>query len=144
MTPPVHAPRRTETLAPWRIGGMALRVWWIDVQGQAAPDALLVQARAYADAALPGAVAAEGHDHGLGFVVLHRGRAGTWLLLHWWAHGDVLCLHLALSEGGDFAPVAPRPLTACVWEMVPMIEERARWIDHMMREDPDPQGYLAA
>jgi len=145
--PEPYAPRRTEPLAPWTVPGARLRVWWIDVEGaEAPPGDVLAAAKDVAREALPGAMAAEGGSAGLGFAVIHRGTAGVWLLLHWWAHGDICCQRLFHSapETTAFAPMADRALVACVWELAVIAAERQAWIDTMMTAAPDPEAYLAA
>jgi hypothetical protein len=138
--PALYRPRPARALGVWELGGMRLKVYHI---GPAAPDAgRLEDVRAEA-ARIGPAARAEGEDHGLGFVVIHDGEVGTWLLLDWWAHGDILCQRLSLDDGGGFASVDDRPLTACVWELPFLAHERDAWVRHMMTGAPDPAAYLA-
>ena len=126
---------------------MPMRVHWIDVEGaDAPPPELLAAALGHAGAVLPGAMEAEGGASGAGYLVLHRGRQGTWLLMHWWAHGDILCGRLARAEpgGADFAAMDARPLIACVWEMEAMAEERDAWVGTMMATRPSLDAWRRA
>ncbi len=128
------------------VAGHTLKRTVIHLANRPAPDpATLAEADAVARAVLPPAAEEEGGSEGLGFVVLHEGLQGTWLLLHWWAHGDILCGRLMRADPGghDFAPQDRRPLVACVWELVVIDHERRAWVRAMMREPPDPAAYLA-
>ena len=145
--PEPYAPRRRARLDDARLGGIACRFHWIDALGEAAPPpGLLRAALGHAAAVLPAAAEAEGGAEGLGFLVLHRGAAGTWLLMHWWAHGDILCGRLARAEPGaaSFAPCDGRPLVACVWELAVLGEERDAWVRTMMTAAPSPDAWRAA
>ncbi|NBC95549.1 MAG: hypothetical protein GVY27_04235 [Deinococcus-Thermus bacterium] len=144
--PEPYAPRRTEPLAPWKIPGARLRVWWVDVEGAEAPPCdVLAAAKHVAREALPGTMAAEGGSAGLGFAVIHRGTAGARLLRHWWAHGDICCQRLFHSapETTAFAPMADRAPVPSVCELAVIAAERQAWIDTMMWAAPDPEADLA-
>ena len=140
MRPAPYAPRAGRALDPWAVGAMTLKVYHIGPRPPS--DALLAAARSEA-ARVEAAAAAEGEAAGQGFAVLHEGQKGTWLLLDWWAHGDILCQRLSLDEGHGFAPVDDRPLTACVWELPFLSHERDAWVRHMMTERPDPTAWAA-
>ncbi|PZX19105.1 hypothetical protein LX81_00805 [Palleronia aestuarii] len=144
---PVYAPRLRRVLAPWRVGSLGLRVHWIDArENETPPRPLLDAARDHAASVLPETVEEEGGAVGVGFVVLHRGEAGTWLLMDWWAHGDILCQRLSRSDpdATDFVSMDDRPLSACVWELEPIAEERARFVATMMNGAPDAAAYLGS
>ena len=125
---------------------MPVKMHWIDAEGQAAPPApLLRDAWRQVAATLPDAMAAEGGAEGAAFCILHRGQAGTWLLMDWWAHGDILCQRLARADAdGPFEAMDDRPLMACVWELEVIEEERRAWIARMMQPVPDRAAWLAA
>ena len=143
------APYRERLMAPMGrldVPGHALKRSVIHLVDRPAPDAaVMTKADEVARAVLPPAGEEEGGSEGLGFAILHEGLQGTWLLLHWWAHGDILCGRLLRAEpgGADFAPQDRRPLVACVWELAVIDHERHAWVRAMMRETPDPAAYLA-
>jgi len=134
-----YRPRAVRTLDGWRVGGLRLKLYHIGAVPPA--DGLLADARAET-ARIEAEAAREGGAAGLGFAVIHEGEAGVWLLMDWWAHGDILCQRLSFSDGGGFAPVEPRPLVACVWELPILCHERDAWVRHMMSDPASPQGYL--
>lgn len=138
--PPTYAPRPLRALPAWTIGALAVKVYHI---GARPPSDALVQAARNEAARMDQAAMTEGEAHGLGFVVIHEGEAGTWLLMDWWAHGDILCQRLSLGRGLDFEPVDDRPLSACVWELAVISHERTAWLRHMMGGAADPEGYLS-
>lgn len=145
--PEPFAPRLRARLHCADFGSVVAKVHWIDAEGASTPPAVLLGAAlATARDVLPAAMAAEGGDEGAAFVVLHRGRDGTWLLMGWWAHGDVLCQRLARADpgGADFRPMDGRPLVACVWEMEVLADEARAWARHMMRASPDRDGWRRA
>ncbi|WOI55769.1 hypothetical protein [Palleronia sp. LCG004] len=137
---PVYEPRPVRPLPEWRIGPVRVKPYHIGAR-ELAPERLAsaeVEARR-----MEGECASEGGSQDLGFAVIHEGVAGTWLLLDWWAHGDILCQRLSFDDGAGFASVDARPLTACVWELPVLMHERDAWIRHMMQGAPSPNGYLA-
>ncbi|ETX15739.1 hypothetical protein OCH239_11180 [Roseivivax halodurans JCM 10272] len=138
--PPTYAPRPLRTLASWQVGALAVKVYHI---GAAAPSEDLLQAARNEAARMDQAAMTEADAHGLGFVVIHEGEAGTWLLMDWWAHGDILCQRLSLARGAEFEAMDDRPLAACVWELAVIGHERDAWLRHMMTGGPDPEGYLS-
>ena len=138
--PPTYAPRRLRVLPAWQIGALAVKVYHIGVSD---PSKALVQSARDEAARMDQAAMTEGDAHGLGFVVIHEGEAGTWLLMDWWAHGDILCQRLSFGQNAQFEPVDDRPLAACVWELAVISHERDAWIRHMMSGSADPEGYLS-
>ena len=146
MSPAPYHPRMMRPLGRLDVPGHALKLTAIHLADRPAPGpAVLDAAREAAHRVLPPAAEREGGSEGFGFAVLHEGLQGTWLLLHWWAHGDILCGRLLRAEpgGSEFAPQDDRPLRACVWELVVFEHERAAWVAAMLREAPDPAAYLA-
>ncbi|MEM7489118.1 MAG: hypothetical protein AAF390_08330 [Pseudomonadota bacterium] len=142
-----YRPRARARLADVAAGDLAVKLHWIDAAGASAPpEDLHAAAVATIARTLPDAIAAEGDPAGAAFAILHRGAQGTWLLMDWWAHCDILCQCLARADPGgtDFRSVADRPLLACLWELEVIAEERGAFIAHMMQADPDPIAWRAA
>ena len=146
MSPAPYRARMMAPLGRLDAPGHALKLTAIHLADRDPPgEGVLAAAREHAGDVLPAAAEREGGSEGLGFVILHEGLQGTWLLLHWWAHGDILCGRLLRAEPGGavFAPQDDRPLLACVWELVVIDHERRAWVRAMMREAPDSGAYLA-
>lgn len=104
----------------------------------------LAGARSYLDQQFPALRAEEGNDHGLGYVILHHGEITDWLLIHWWAHSDIILASLASSpeRDGRFQCLDNRPFHACVWEHVVIHHEYSAWIRHMNRPTGEEEAYL--
>jgi hypothetical protein len=122
--------------------GLDYKLYSIGCRAIGARAELVQQAEALAERELAAAAEAEGGHHGLGFVILHEGQVGTWLLLHWWAHEDILCQQMyRWDDSGAFAKT-DRPLHGCVWEGVVITHEHKAWISHVLRGAPDAEAYL--
>jgi hypothetical protein len=92
-------------------------------------------------------------DHGVGFVILHLGADGTYLLVSEWHRGDMLRHTVSVAPRGAaaddvFAPVAPADLVACVWELEVMKFERDAWVRTVMAraavDEAAVEAYLEA
>lgn len=144
-----YQPRAFTALPAWQIGehsaGLVLKPYLIVAERRVPDAALLDAAQNFCTNRLPDEAMAEGGAEGPGFAILHLGTDADWLLCDWWVNGDSLAQRLARADcgSGEFVPLAPRPLLACVWEMVIHQHERAAWITAMMQPSPDPAAYLA-
>lgn len=128
------------------------RLKWYDVARAETPvePAVAALARAHLEAELR-ADRLE-LDRDVGFVVLHRcGKDFYFLALCTWRNSNELWESVYYKDGAmaDFAPFA-RPGrhagTFCVWEMGPVVHERAAWIRYLTspRGEGDLQRYLAS
>lgn len=145
VVPAPYQPRQFQQLGIWPAGSLQLKAYGITWRPHrpGPPPWLQDAAQHHVEQHLPADADAEGH-HGLGFVTLHEGREGSWLLIDWWAHGDICCQRLVHAQEGsrEFAPIT-RPLLGCVWESVVLGFERDAWVRTMLTERPDPTAYLA-
>ena len=140
-----YKPRRVEPLDLWRPNGLAIKPYTIARDGADAPSlALIGTARRIAETEIPKAAAYDTGHHGLGFAILHEGEEAIWLLLHWWAHGDICCRALFRADSGtlEFEDVSKRSLMACVWELRVIDHERQAWVNAMLTHTPDAETYL--
>ncbi len=140
---PYH-PRKVSNLGIWEVGSLQLKVYGILAEGQKITEALLYEARAFADIELPDLVSAEAEDNGLGFVIIHPGDLGVSILLHWWIQGSILCQHIKRTAWGSGEPMdmAKRPVIACVWELGLIDAEQRVWRETMMVAKPNSAAYL--
>ncbi|MEO0464614.1 MAG: hypothetical protein AAF127_15915 [Pseudomonadota bacterium] len=106
---------------------------------------LLRKAYQYIETVMPEVRKQEGADHGLGYVILHAGEMGNWLLIHWWAHSDIALRLLASAEIGSdvFTSNDHRRFHACVWEHVVIDHERLAWVRQAMTPEGDGARYLS-
>lgn len=121
-----------------------LKLYALEAAGRAVSAEMVEAARPVVAAALA-ARTERFHEHRLGFVVLHAGEDALWLLVERWIDGAILCQHLfsAPVEGPfEFTNRSGGDLCFCVWEGAVVDFERRAFRDTMMRDEPDPAGYL--
>jgi hypothetical protein len=132
-----YKPRRVVALAPVEVSGRVLKAYamFADDPG-ASPDLPEPQwLRRHAASVLP-EPPREG-DHPVGFLILHHGLEGSYLLVSQWYDADML-KHwvrgaVAGADGGTvFAPLAQRDLIACVWELEVIRFERDAWVNTVL------------
>lgn len=85
---------------------------------------------------------------GLGFVTVHQGEHGDYVLIDWWHLEDLLVHHLFGAQrphDGELRYGWPRSVSGCIWEMAVPWFERNAWYRHVMSkpEAPDYDAYLA-
>ena len=81
-------------------------------------------------AALP-AHSATGDSHKVAILTMHLGLQGFWVLIDWWAYGDVLMHRHLRAPVGNFANlqnVAAEGVGPCVWELAVQAHERRAWL----------------
>jgi len=131
--------RRTEPYGELLMDGRPVKAYEITA-GADPVDAEIWQA------ALRAADAALSDVPGLspGFVVLHLGTDGVWLLVHWW--NDDICNQRLLTASLEDPTVfrhAAADLMACVWELHVIDHERRAWARHVLGGDGGAHAYLA-
>lgn len=146
-----YAPRLVTARPPLDVRGRTLKVYGIFAEPERrstlpAPEWLRRQAATVLSPDL-----ADG-DHPLGFLMLHYGLDGAYLLVSQWFDANML-KHRVLGAPGDpdgsttFAPLAERDLVACVWELEVIRFERDAWVNTVLaRGSLDPvtrAAYLA-
>lgn len=88
-------------------------------------------------------------DEGVGFVMLHYGADGLYLLVSEWHGGDML-RHNVFGVEPDghgrarFVGLDPGDLTICVWELEIMRFERDAWVRTVMASDAPRADAVAA
>jgi hypothetical protein len=133
---PRYTPRFLGRLDTWRFADWAIKVYGITIE---APDqklvldqALVEEAHAFVGANL--ARMNETAHYSVGFVVLHHGSAGKYLLTQWWTNECVCLQSVAQTRFAGppkFEPAKPE-LMACVYELVPIDFERRAWVSTVM------------
>ena len=141
-----YAARFFGRLPAWSVEDLQLKVYSITKDDRLVSRDIITAARSYVKDDLPPAVGAEGESEGVGYIILHEGEIGVWLLAHWWAHRDICCQRMALFRPNDdvgFTSVDDRPLLGCVWEQVVTAYERNAWVRHGLNRPARPSAYLA-
>ena len=85
------------------------------------------------------------HQLGSGFVILHLGEEGRWLLVHHWLPGGIASRRLYRADlaSGSLYEETGHHLFACVWELGLIDFERRAWVSTVMAGAPI-EDYLAA
>lgn len=138
--------RRIRFIERWELDGWQLKVYGIAHADRPWPSReVLGAASAYTRQQL--AAARNTPDHyGVGFVIAHAGREGTFLLIDWWAGENMLyqSVGFAAGAGGADFMAAPAHLVACVWELAVLGFEREAWLATALNNasGPDLDAYL--
>lgn len=139
-----YRPRRIQFLHLAHRDGWTLKVYGLSHDGR---DLEVDQVGAAEDLAFghllqPGAPCHAGGidwmavpDHGLGVLMVHRGREGWFVLLDTWA-GENMLRHLAwvsaLASPYRFESIQATGIALCVWELQVLQHEREAWLRHML------------
>jgi len=90
-------------------------------------------------AALPEAKPAEGRP-GLGFLIVHRGRAAEYVVLAWWDRQNELPVRVFVRDGGPWRP-AREDESFCVWDLEIIAHERDAYVETVLA-GRDAEAYL--
>lgn len=88
------------------------------------------------------------HDsHGVAVLTMHLGLQGFWVLIDWWAYGDVLMhrhLRAPVDDVTNLQDAAADGFGPCVWELAVQAHERRAWLQHVLAnpQGPDLGAYL--
>ncbi|MER5738142.1 MULTISPECIES: hypothetical protein [unclassified Streptomyces] len=131
-----YSPRLVKALPPVHVNGRTLKAYAMFADPERAHDLpepeWLEHHAATVLSGPPG-----GGDHPAGFLILHHGAEGTYLLVSQWYDADML-KHwvrgaVTDAEGNTtFAPLAERDLIACVWELEVVKYERDAWVNTVL------------
>ena len=91
-------------------------------------------------AALPEANPAEGRP-GLGFLIVHRGRAAEYVVLAWWDRQNELPVRVFVHNEGPWR-AARGGESFCVWDLELFARERDAYVATVLA-DGDAEAYLA-
>ncbi len=134
-TASIYHQRDFRALEPWSVDGITLKAYAVvKADDDAISDDLVERAQSFVSGFLKADAERAGAAHELGYVILHAGDAGVWLLTHWWAHEDICMARLsfAKSRSDDFEKLIDPPFHACVWEQVVIAHERDAWVRTVM------------
>ena len=85
--------------------------------------------------------------HGVAILTMHLGLRGFWVLVDWWASGDMLMhrhLRAPVDSLSDLRDVSAEAFGPCVWELAVQAHERRAWLEHVLArpQGPDLPAYL--
>jgi len=83
----------------------------------------------------------------IGFLVIHEGREGVWVLFNWWSDGEIIQSKVYLVDYESPSIINKSPFgdnVVCIWELEVFIHERSAWIEHVLKnsQNPDIEDYL--
>jgi hypothetical protein len=91
-------------------------------------------------AALPRANPAQGRP-GLGFLIVHRGRAAEYVVLAWWDRQNELPVRVFVHNEEPWRP-AREGESFCVWDLEIIARERDAYVDTVLKNG-NADAYLA-
>lgn len=130
------------------VGRWRIKVTVITVRGSAAHFADEIEAAWDCAQAVLDTVPDRGLDASLGFMTVHVGMAGVWLLLDWWEEADMTRhrhFRASLDDPARFRDVGSEHFGPCVWELAVQAHERQAWLTHVLCNPAGPalDAYLA-
>ena len=140
-----HRDRATTFLELFDEAGWRMKMFGVAYDRPAVDPQLVTAAKTLARQHLP-QPASDGSRYGIGFIVVHDGRGGNWILVDWWANDNEL--NQLLFQAGPTTPydfkLVTNGLISCVHEMKVIVHEYAAWLDTILAnpDGPDPDGYL--
>jgi hypothetical protein len=148
VNPLTYSPRLVTAAPALDVCGRTLKVYGLFAEPERrstlpAPDWLRRQAASVLrEPPRPG-------DHGVGFLILHYGMDGSYLLVSEWYDANMLKHWVRGSEkdaeaDAEFAPLAQRDLIACVWELQVIGFERDAWVSTVLARGRLDQSALDA
>ncbi|MGW4158348.1 hypothetical protein [Streptomyces sp. NPDC004788] len=148
MNPLTYAPRLVTALPPVEVCGRVLKAYAMFARPELGTDLPEPEWLRQHAASVLGDSPREG-DHPAGFLILHRGAEGTYLLVSQWYDADML-KHWVRGSRTDaagnttFAPLAQPDLIACVWELEVIAFERDAWVNTVLAHGRLDQDSLDA
>lgn len=126
--------------------GWRLKCYGVSARGGSPSRALIDQAHAIARQSLP-TPASTSDRYGVGWLIIHDGAEGDYVLVDWWSHQDIVQHRVfgAPKGAGPLRAGWPQGAGFCVWELAVCWHERQAWIRHVLARSgqPDIDAYLA-
>ncbi len=138
----IYKPRYFHYLENWKMDTIEFKVYFISAEKQSIENTIVEKCKDHLKQLLPKKIAEHPHNNA-GYIIIHQGEMGIWLLTHWWAYDDIVLstLSKAISAGNDFINFDDQPFHACVWEHVVINHERNAWVKHVMKKNPSLKNY---
>jgi hypothetical protein len=142
--------RPIQFLELWNLNGWRLKVYGISARHPTLTPTLIdtkILAKAKKTAGSTAFSAPPpANAYGLGYVIVHEGRYGCWLLLDWWT--DEILLQHQLYRAAEESPHpfnrVATDLVACLWELKVIAFESDAWISTIKASESGAtlDGYL--
>jgi hypothetical protein len=143
-----YTPRLVKALPPVQASGRVLKAYGMFAEPERAaslPEPEWLGQRAAAVLSEP---AGEG-DHPVGFLIMHYGAEGDYLLVSQWYDANMLKhwvrgTPLGAADSAEFAPLEQQALIACVWELEVIRFERDAWVNTVLAHGRLDESSLGA
>lgn len=143
-----YSPRLVKALPPLDVCGRVLKVYGMFAEperGSILPESEWLQQQAASVLREP----LQPGDHPVGFLILHYGMDGNYLLVSQWYDANMLKHWVRGSAVGaegriTFTPLAQRDLIACIWELEVIKFERDAWVNTVLAQGQLDQASLDA
>jgi hypothetical protein len=137
-----YSPRPLSFLSIEEIAGYQLKVYSICYETEPFVRGRFAGAWELAIACLP-QPAVTNERPGLGFVILHQGRTGDYLILCWWDRENELPTRIFLNDSGGWRPARDGE-SFCVWDLKVIWFEREAYVGTVLAGRPHGDvAYLA-
>jgi len=139
----VYKQRYFHVLENWKTEEISFKIYFISVEKQNVDLKLVVKVKKYLKQSMPDKLAQNQH-HKAGYIIIHQGDMGIWLLTHWWAYDNIVLSTLSNAKFNDseFIDFDDQPFHACVWEHLIINHERNAWVEHVMTKNTSLSNYL--
>jgi hypothetical protein len=142
--PYVRRPVRFLELWEWQ--GWRIKVYGIAARAPYPSEELVEVAREIAKERLPQPAISDRH-YGVGYLVVHEGADGDYVLVDWWSDQDILQHHLYGAPKGHAGKLQyhwPQGAGYCVFELAVSWFEREAWVETVLSrpQAPDLEAYL--
>lgn len=124
-----------------------MKVYSISAKREYVAPGLAEMAKTIVTDVLPEQAVTDQH-YGLGFVMLHEGLDGNYIVTNWWEGENMLCNQIWAAPAEDpyaFRSFADTGIISCVWELEVLYHEKKAWIQAMLDNEsgPDAETYLS-
>ncbi|HEX2138464.1 MAG TPA: hypothetical protein VHG33_02010 [Woeseiaceae bacterium] len=134
------------------LNGWRLKTYSISAAHDHVSEGLLLAAEGLAQQALPRPAVMRSRArlpedrYGLGVLIVHDGREGSFVVLGWWVGENMLKLEVFFSgdRGMDFENLAATRIVSCTWELAVLAYERDAWVECILANPggPDVNAWL--
>lgn len=127
--------------------GWNMKQYSISVNDEYVQPALFEAATTQLEHILPREPVNDSH-YGVGFLILHEGYDGNYIIASWWVGENMLCNHILAAPAEspyEFKSFRESGIVACVWELEIMYFEKRLWSQAVLQnsQQPDFDRYLS-
>lgn len=142
LTP--HQPRPIRYVHPIQGSEYTIKVYWISAYEEVPDETLISMAEEFVLSEFQN-LAGQDH-HGYGFMIVHQGRDGNYIVLDWWVGENMIkqkIYHAPLEMPYAFSDFSGTGIVTCVWEVQVLAFEANAWKETVLSNQsrPDFSGY---